>query len=600
MRAPNVRVYLSNGIDLSVAEAYCFRVMQRARFFRWALVLWLFTGWAHAQTQLADLAGEWILNNIYLPNSVPSDPTDERLQVPLQGTGPGAEYVYNNRIGFELIAVQVNTDGTFTSTVVDSEDAFDIGEEISGTVVVREGGLFEVSIPDEPEDAFVFAVNAGHSVMVSLSGFSEEGGNYTEYDFDLMARVPATHTGELLAGDWIYHDAFLSDVFNDHSIEGPLEVRLNSDGTGTAFDIPDDEGPVDVNFTYTLGDNGAVLVDFGEDGPDRFFINSTHDVMVEFNRLQNSGFDSEFVPSQWGTITQSWEYLYTILVKEPTETLTLADLDGVWNLFSYETDRQYFAEDPFVEPGGAPNPDFEPFARFTGADYTRIRIVVDGEDGTFEGTVKRPAAYEPDALGAVFRGSVAIVDNRPRFTFYEDGEQVSLQFYVNASKDFMVVYDYEEGGSTNANLYCDAMVALKKAEADETIWEDTKGAVEEVWVNLDWFGNVFLTSEGSGWVFHQEHGWVYLVGRSFDGFWLWFPGVDIDGGTTGTALWTNKALYPYFLRINPGSTTPAAGYSAVYYARPYYQDNGELWFYDFATGLPGGWFQETPVVPVGP
>lgn len=115
------------------------------------------------------------------------------------------------------------------------------------------------------------------------------------------------------------------------------------------------------------------------------------------------------------------------------------------------------------------------------------------------------------------------------------------------------------------------------------------------WLRIPWFGNVYLMGATSGWVYHQEHGWVFIRGRSLDGFWIYFPGLTTEANPGGVSLWTNQALYPNFLRVNPDVTNgPLTGFSFVSYARSYFQQTGELWFYDFATS---SWIGATPVRP---
>jgi hypothetical protein len=74
------------------------------------------------------------------------------------------------------------------------------------------------------------------------------------------------------------------------------------------------------------------------------------------------------------------------------------------------------------------------------------------------------------------------------------------------------------------------------------------------WKWLSWFG--FFYDAGNGWIYHNEHHWMYAVGTTPASIWLWTP----DMGW----LWTSESLYPYMYRNQPsawlwyqqGSTSP--------------------------------------------
>ncbi len=543
------------------------------------------------QTSLEDVDGTWYLNSAFLPGQVYYHPLDglaEPLTIPLQGLPEdnALQGYYDAMIGFQHgpVAVDAAT-GTAVFTPAVSSDG-PTGQGFEVTVSVTEAGQLKVTPPDDAPITFVG--NEGRNMMVSISrnrfGDGEGGYNY-DFDLELLTRVPETLAVADLAGDWIYQGAFLLDVFNDWEMDPQIPVTVDVSGNGSA-EVP---GEGTVTFTAaTGGQNGAVTLDFGGE-TETYYINATKDVMVRFARQTDGDFNPANVPEQWGTISTQYDYSFVVLVRKP-DSLTLEDLAGTWIVQSLYTDAKWFATDPYGDP---PNPDWEPTGRYDWAGMEKLRVKVNA-DGMFRATVSTPERDNPGDAGDVIQGTVRIEDNMPVFIFSSGGQTESLQFALNAAKDFMYVFDAETSPSANATIAQDMIFATKKPTGDLTLWEEASGAAEMAWLRLDWFGNIYLTSEGTGWAYHAEHGWIYVVGRSLDGFWIWFPGVDLDGGEAGTALWTNASLYPYFLRSNPGSTSPVAGFSAVYYARFYFEETGELWFYDFAGE---DWFRETPMVP---
>ena len=42
----------------------------------------------------------------------------------------------------------------------------------------------------------------------------------------------------------------------------------------------------------------------------------------------------------------------------------------------------------------------------------------------------------------------------------------------------------------------------------------------ENWWASPWFGNFYL-NEDSGWLMHEELGWLFAIGHPADGVWLW-------------------------------------------------------------------------------
>ena len=60
------------------------------------------------------------------------------------------------------------------------------------------------------------------------------------------------------------------------------------------------------------------------------------------------------------------------------------------------------------------------------------------------------------------------------------------------------------------------------------------------WRQSQWFG--LYLDHGNGWVYHQAHGWLYMVHDGQDGIWTWHQ----QRGW----LWTRQNLYPYLYESN--------------------------------------------------
>ena len=84
------------------------------------------------------------------------------------------------------------------------------------------------------------------------------------------------------------------------------------------------------------------------------------------------------------------------------------------------------------------------------------------------------------------------------------------------------------------------------------------------WKWLSWFG--FFSDTGDGWIYHNEHHWMYCVG--VDPSNIWFYTLDMGW------LWTSSATYPYLFRNNDGAW--------LYYL---VGSSGPRWFYDYKTSL---------------
>ena len=84
------------------------------------------------------------------------------------------------------------------------------------------------------------------------------------------------------------------------------------------------------------------------------------------------------------------------------------------------------------------------------------------------------------------------------------------------------------------DLDLDGIPDLSDSIYESIIFFETIGTdLGSGWKNLSWFGTYFPTS--SGWIYHLQHGWIYLVCDSLDSVWYWH--------STHKWCWTNQNIY---------------------------------------------------------
>ena len=63
------------------------------------------------------------------------------------------------------------------------------------------------------------------------------------------------------------------------------------------------------------------------------------------------------------------------------------------------------------------------------------------------------------------------------------------------------------------------------------------------WRQSSWFG--LYLDHGNGWIYHQVHGWLYMIHDGQNGIWTWQQ--------QRKWVWTSKELYPYLYQADPAS-----------------------------------------------
>jgi hypothetical protein len=82
------------------------------------------------------------------------------------------------------------------------------------------------------------------------------------------------------------------------------------------------------------------------------------------------------------------------------------------------------------------------------------------------------------------------------------------------------------------------------------------------WLQSSWFGS-FKEFDG-GWIFHADHGWLYLSSDSQNGIWAW----SRDRGW----VWSKKPIYPFLFQNNTGNW--------LYFLK---KINGVLYYYNYSS-----------------
>ena len=84
------------------------------------------------------------------------------------------------------------------------------------------------------------------------------------------------------------------------------------------------------------------------------------------------------------------------------------------------------------------------------------------------------------------------------------------------------------------------------------------------WRQSSWFG--LYLDHGNGWIYHQVHGWLYMVHDGKTGIWTWHQERDW--------FWTNNSLYPYLYQNRTASWLYLLGIA-----------NGQAVFFNYGTNL---------------
>lgn len=527
-----------------------------------SLILLLFgmgagTGWG--ATTFNDLAGTWN----YAGFETGAEPRKD-----------GNGNIIGLDLNLEVFRLEVSGTGGYQVTILETTIPEDtVGDQFSGNFLLGPEGDIWVS---GEEDTTRFVVNEAGDLFMAV-----EGGNFLENPdlrLNLGARAPAAPTAGLVAGNWVYQAFYLREPYSTIETDREIPLVLNADSTGTiAF-------PGEGTFPFTTSfDTGRLVLTVGEGQSIRFALNAAGDVLARVQMMADPG---NLEVRDFGME----------IATRPPASVSLSDLVGLWVLHLFDSEVQWTLVDP--QPGQGSN--FRPFGNYRNGSYQQMRLLINSA-GQFLGWTSDASPEgegNPIRTPRTFQGSVDIdrETGRPRFTVTDDDGISYIIPHLNASKNFMALVSEEVPEENLGFGNTELLLAVKKDSTDRTLFSEVPG-FRRGWRRLDWFGQFFTSQgEGPGWILHEEHGWIHVSGSRLSGFWVYFPGFDIDGGGPGSFLWTGSSLYPFFLRVNPGSTNPVNGFSWVYFAQVHYRQTGQLWFGDLSAN-PVTWVQETPVRP---
>lgn len=211
-------------------------------------------------------------------------------------------------------------------------------------------------------------------------------------------------------------------------------------------------------------------------------------------------------------------------------------------------------DDPDID---ALNPDF---AVFTDANRTALRLVLRNRGATIH--------FPAEALSDfALVGSPATITSRT-----VSGTTILFELSAPASENSVLAYRGDTGsGGCVINDSGIGMLSFTEPilEFDAPGLPQGSGGSESLWFG-EFDDRHFDYKSNTGWIRHEEHGWLYVGGRSFlKGLWLW-DHIQQDW------LWTKDGTFPFFFRHNGGD----GGW--LYYLQG--GTPGERDFYDYRAG----------------
>lgn len=227
----------------------------------------------------------------------------------------------------------------------------------------------------------------------------------------------------------------------------------------------------------------------------------------------------QFGAASVGLIQKSWCFK-TIL---PT-------LAGVSSVHALSGATTYVASDSGNSVQGTSGESFN-FAFMTGGNYKAFSYTVSGLPASLSyngnvngpmitGTLPSAGSYEISIIGHRYTGQKG--NQTPPF---------NLSIEVAEANEQMDSSSGNQGSST---------------ESPESVspWNETNvQSLSAGWSRSSWFGDFY--GKEQGWVYHFDHGWIYLKGTDESGFW-------VHDETLGW-LYTGKDVHPFFYRDTTSS-----------------------------------------------
>ena len=213
----------------------------------------------------------------------------------------------------------------------------------------------------------------------------------------------------------------------------------------------------------------------------------------------------------------------------------LPTLAGVSSFHALSGATTYVTSDSGNSLKGTSGESFN-FAFMTGGNYKAFSYTVSGLPASL--------SFNEDANGPMITGtlpsagsySISIVGHRYA------GQNGNQTLPYNLSIE--VAEANEERSNDQTSSSSGSQGSSTENSGALSPWNDTNTqSLSAGWSRSSWFGDFF--GNGQGWVYHFNHGWLYLEGVDESGFWVYDE-------TLGW-LYTGKDLYPFFYRNSSSS-----------------------------------------------
>ena len=176
------------------------------------------------------------------------------------------------------------------------------------------------------------------------------------------------------------------------------------------------------------------------------------------------------------------------------------------------------------------------FAFMTGGNYKAFSYTVSGlpESLSFNGDVNGPMIT--GSLPSAGSYLINIIGHR------YSGQNGNQTPPYNLS--IKVAEANEETANEKTNSSSDNQESSTNNSQSVSPWNDTNTqSLSAGWSRSSWFGDFY--GKEQGWVYHFNHGWIYLKGTDESGFWFYDE-------TLGW-LYTGKDVYPFVYRDSTSS-----------------------------------------------
>ena len=123
--------------------------------------------------------------------------------------------------------------------------------------------------------------------------------------------------------------------------------------------------------------------------------------------------------------------------------------------------------------------------------------------------------------------------------------RVTITGDVNTSKagTYEIIYSVVDiAGNVSESVKRSVVISNEVAENPTTYWWSSATTIGNGFYQ-NWLGQ-FMPFE-SGWIYHLDFGWVYVVESDIQGLWLW---IQSEGW-----IWTNETIWPYLWTNKTGN-----------------------------------------------